>query len=227
MTLNIQEYYHFDARRSAIVSLIKKYDPDIVALQEIRDDHSKNKLGFDQAKQLNLDLNFTYLTFLPTMDLNKIKKRGGEPCYEGVALLSKFPFSSRGIPLRKHKDDIYKRKILSAKVKLKNKNLDLFVVHFSPNDLFARLHAEEALSRAHKTIILGDFNLRHSDIKKLARDHGYVSSTEYEYISYPADKCSYDHIFIPKPYSFLHFECIPDQVSDHRALFAEIKLCVI
>lgn len=228
MTLNIQNYYNFKDRKPKIILLIKKYDPDIVALQEVRDDRLKNQKGMDQAKQLNGDLKFEHFKFLPTMDMNKIKGiTDAPPCYEGIAILSKFSFSSEEILLKKHKEDKYTRKVLIANVQVHNKKIVFFVVHFSPNDLFAKLHTEEILSYTKnlQPIILGDFNIKYAQkIKELAEKYDYISSAEYEYISYPADNCSYDYILIPKTFSFLKFECVAGEVSDHKALFAEIML---
>ncbi|MBI2146795.1 endonuclease/exonuclease/phosphatase family protein [Candidatus Woesearchaeota archaeon] len=228
MTLNIHNYHNFTLRRPRIIALFKKYNPDIIALQEIRDDGAKNKPGMDQAKQLNEKLNFKYFRFLRVNNRNKAKGLVNlPPCYEGMAILSKFPFSSREITLKKHKDDTYCRKILIANINTGVQIIPVWVVHFSNNDLFARLHSEETLNHAQLTqpIILGDFNIKYpSDIKKLAEKNNYISSSYYKYVSFPEDNCSYDYIFIPARYSFLRFKCIPQKVSDHKALFAEINL---
>ena len=228
ITLNIHNYHHFSRRKPRIIALIKKYKPDIVALQEIRDDRAKNKKGMDQAKQLNEGLNFKYFKFLRVNNRNKVKGLvNTPPCYEGLAILSKFPFSSDEIALKKNKDDKYHRKILVANVKRGGQIIPVWIVHFSNDDLFARLHAEETLIHAKsiQPIILGDFNIKYpSEIKRLAAKNNYVSSLDYDYISFPEDNCSYDYIFIPKRYSFSNFECIQKEVSDHKALFAEINL---
>lgn len=228
MTLNINNYNDFSRRKQKIIALIKRYAPDIVALQEIRDNRSKNQAGMNQAKQLNDGLGFPHMVFLPTMDVNEANRITGMPdCYEGIALLSKFPFSHMAIPLVRQEQDKYTRKILVATIEVCGQRLAIFVVHFSTNDLFARLHAEETLVHAKNSrpIILGDFNIKYpGEIKKLAEQHGYISSGEYEYASYPADRCSYDYMLIPKMLSFARFECIDEEVSDHRALFAEIRL---
>ncbi len=228
LTLNIHNYHHFAERKPKIVALIKKYDPEVVALQEIRDDRAQNKVGLDQAKQLNSELNFKYFKFLRVNNRNKVKKLVNVPlCYEGLAIMSKFPFSSDKITLKKHPEDKYFRKILTVNIQVGSRIIPLWVVHFSNNDLFARLHAEEALTHAKtiQPIILGDFNIKYPlEIKKLAEENNYISSSNYDYISFPEDNCSYDYIFIPKNYSFLIFKCISDEVSDHKALFAEINL---
>ncbi len=228
MTLNIHNYHNFTQRKPRIIAIIKKYNPDVVALQEIRDDRAKNKVGMDQAKQLNSKLHFKYSKFLRVNNRNKVKNLIDlPPCYEGLAILSKFPFSSDKILLKKHEGDQYYRKILVANVRVGSQIIPLWVVHFSNNDLFARLHAEETLNKAKsiQPIILGDFNIKYPlEIKKLAPKNDYISSSDYNYISFPEDNCSYDYIFIPKKYSFLSFECISEEVSDHKALYAEINL---
>src|SRR3989344_5963366 len=146
MTLNINNYHNFKRRKPRIIALLRKYNPDIVALQEIRDDRAKNSRGIDQAKQLNDKLNFKYFKFLRVNNRNKVKGLIKMPlCYEGLAILSRFPFSSDEIILKKHKDDLYNRKILVARVKIGNQVIPVWVVHFSNNDLFASLHAQETL----------------------------------------------------------------------------------
>ena len=228
MTLNIHNYHNFTLRKPRIIALFKKYKPDVVALQEIRDDRAKNKTGMDQAKQLNEELNFKYFKFLRVNNRNKVKGLINLPlCYEGLAILSKFPFSSDEITLEKHKDDTYYRKILVANIKISVQIIPVWVVHFSNNDLFARLHAEETLIHAKSTqpIILGDFNIKYPlEIKKLAKKNNYTSSSNYKYISFPEDNCNYDYIFIPNRFSFSSFECISEEISDHKALFAKINL---
>ena len=228
MTLNIHNYHDFEQRKPRIIALIRRYDPDVVALQEVRDDRRKNKESAGQAEQLNGELNFEYFNFLRVNDINEANGLvGAPPCYEGLAILSRFPFSSDEVSLKKHKDDKYYRKVLVANVQIENRTIPVWVVHFSNNDLFAGLHAKETLIRAKLVhpIIIGDFNIRSfQEMKKLAGRNNYVSSSNYDYISFPEDNCSYDYILIPKTFSFLSFECISEEVSDHRALFAKINL---
>ncbi len=228
ITLNIHHYRDFTKRKPKIIALIQRYKPDIMALQEVRDDKRKNKVGMNQLNQLNKKLKFKYFRFLRVNNINKVKGIHDAPsCYEGLAILSKFPFSSSEFTLKKHNDDKYQRKILMAHVRLQKREFPFWVVHFSNNDLFAQLHAKETLylAKSAQPIIIGDFNIRYpKEIRELAEKNSYVSSSEYKYISFPEDHCSYDYIFIPAKYSFLRFECIPAEVSDHKALFAEIKL---
>jgi len=226
MTLNIHNYHDFEERKPRIIKTIKKYDPDILALQEIRDDESKHPEN--QASQLNKKLKFDHLRFLPTMDMNKVKRLQGRPmCKEGIALFSKYPFTARAIPLQQHRDDKHTRKILDATVSFHGKRLRVFVVHFSPNDLFARLHAQQtfALARNPQPILLGDFNIKKTqELRPFIKKYGYSSSLSFNYRSYPADNCSYDYIILPKGMKFEKFLCLRERLSDHRALFAKIAV---
>lgn len=228
MTLNIHNYHDFLDRKPKIIALIKRYDPDIVALQEIRDNRAKNVEDMDQATQLNKKLGYEHSKFMVVNDRNKIKGLIDAPsCFEGLAILSIYPFSSEEILLKKHEDDKFFRKVLVANVQVSGQIVPVWVVHFSNNDLFASLHAEETFASAKATqpIIIGDFNIKHLEVlQKLAEENNYVSSSDFDYVSFPEDNCSYDYIFIPKKFSFLSFECIPEDVSDHKALFAKLKL---
>ena len=92
LNLNIWNYTSFDHRMPKIVKFIKKHDPDIVVLQEIRDDVQFNKKGDNQAKQLNRELGYSHYAFYSITD--KRKERPGKYrrfCREGTAVLSKFP----------------------------------------------------------------------------------------------------------------------------------------
>jgi endonuclease/exonuclease/phosphatase family metal-dependent hydrolase len=228
LNLNIHNYHGFTKRKEKIISLIEKYDPDIVTLQEVRDNREKNKEGEDQAKQLNEKLNFKHYKFLVTDDVNRAKGLKDKPlCYEGLAVFSKFPFSSEEIKLKKEDNDKYYRKILIANIKIEDQTVPIWVVHFSNSDFFANLHAKETLAyaKSKNPIILGDFNIKYpKEIKRLAEINDYFSSSDFAYISYPKDNCSYDYIFIPKKFKFTKFKCLEEDVSDHKALFAIIKL---
>jgi endonuclease/exonuclease/phosphatase family metal-dependent hydrolase len=228
LTLNIHNYHNFKIRKPKIIALIKKYDPDIVALQEVRDDRAKNEEGEDQAKQLNDLLQFKHFIFIRSCELNKAKGLTNLPSkFEGLALLSKFPFSYEEFKLIKQDDDKYNRKVLQSTITIGTQKVPIWIVHFSNSDTFAALHIKETLKHAEsiQPIILGDFNIKYPEqIQKLAKENNYISSSDYNYISFPEDNCSYDYIFIPTKFTFSQFECIEEEVSDHKALFANIKL---
>lgn len=227
LSLNIWNYHNFNSRKLKIIKLIKKYDPDVVVFQEVRDDRSKNIIDNDQLKQLNQELEYRYSYFLPVQNF-KNKKKLNHDCIEGLGICSKHPFNKQFIELKKHPDDVFTRKALHTKVNFDKTIVNIINVHFSPNDLFARLHLEEVLEKQKnkkKTVIIGDFNYPHKkSISRLSKENGFKSSSDFDYISYPNDKCSYDYILISNDAEFRKFECINEEVSDHNALFSEIIL---
>lgn len=228
MTLNIGNYHHFNTRKNKIIKFIKKQEPDIVAFQEIRDDYGRNKPGYHQLRQLNKGLNYPFQYFLPTMDINRIKRKDDyHPCLEGIGILSRKQLR-RVVEkkLQQHPDDKHSRSILWVKMQVK-KNLDFFIVHFSPHDLFSALHLKETLryakSQRIKPIIIGDFNIKYPRqlLRRLRR--GYQVSTQIvPYLSFPSENMTLDYIAIPSNISFDEVLCSGDNLSDHRALLATI-----
>jgi len=227
LNINIWNYHDFDTRKPKIIALIKKYDPDVVVFQEIRDDRSKNKIGEHQLVQLNQELKYPYSYFLPVQDFREKEKKLHE-CIEGLGICSKYPFETNATTLKKQKDDKFTRKVLHASVHVNNMVLNIHNVHFSPNDVFARLQLEEVLKMQEnkmKSIIVGDLNYAHPDIiANLAEKNGFIASSHFNYVSYPDDDCSYDYILLSHDMTFGTFVCVQEKVSDHRALYAEITL---
>jgi len=231
LNLNIYNYNNWEKRKSKIIKFIKKHNPDIIALQEIRDDIKFNKKGDNQAKQLKRELDYPYYSFYSITD--KRKERPGKYkrfCREGMAILSKYPIvSSKGVTLKKHKDDRYTCGFLQVKLKLKNKKVDLFNLHFSNSSYFSLLHLLETLKYIEKEkikpILVGDFNMYESDVLHSLTKEKFTSSMKYKkYMSYPIRKWTLDYVLIPKKYKFKSFECGGKGLSDHKALIAEIKI---
>ena len=226
LNLNLWNYNEFEKRKPFIIKFIQKHNPDVITFQEVRDDLRFNSNGNNQAKQLNKYLNYKYLKFIKTMDVNKVNNTPNNPsCFEGLAVLSKYPIiKSKLFRLKKHTRDKFTRAILY--VKLKN-NLDLIDVHYSPDDLFSKLHLEETLNFARKNrikpIIIGDFNVRHPNIVEEVIGTDYVSSRKIKkYISYPSAKYTLDYVLVPKNIKIKSFSCLGTKISDHKALIIEI-----
>jgi len=235
LNLNLWGYNDFDKRQKFIIDFIKNHDPDIITLQEVRDDSRHNKIGDNQLKQLNRSLKYEYSKFFETTDANYVNKITNDPKYdpseprvrEGLGILSKQKIiESKGFILNQHKKDGYPRGILWARLA---NNIDLVAVHYSFNDLFSKLHLEETLriikENQLRPIIAGDFNiLDQKIINDLVSNDYRISSNEFSYVSYPPKNETLDYILIPKPYKFKSFQCIGMDLSDHKALLAEIEI---
>ncbi len=229
LNLNLWNYNNFEKRKPLIVKFLQEQDPEIITFQEVRDDRKYNSKNNNQGQQINKLLKYPSLKFIKTMDVNKVNKKKGEPpCFEGVATLSKYPFTkSKRFKLKQHHDDKFTRAILWTKLK----NIDIFNVHYSPNDLFSRLHLEETFSIAEDLnihpVIIGDFNIRYPNIVEEAihkYGNNYISSrTIKNYISYPLEEYTLDYILIPKHIRINSFSCVGNNLSDHKALILDIN----
>jgi len=229
LNLNIWNYNKWNERRPKIVKFIKKHNPDVVALQEVRDDIQFNKKGYNQAKQLNKELKYPYSEFYPITDKKKERPEKYKGyCIEGIAVFSKFPIVKvEKVKLKKEKEDRYTCGNLYVKIRAE-KVIDLIVVHFSNSTLFSSLHLIETLKwiKAKKInpIIVGDFNIIHPEWLKDMTKNEYLSSMTYKkYLSYPPANYTLDYILIPKDYKFKLFECVNEHLSDHLALIAKIQ----
>ena len=229
LNLNIWNYNQWEERKPKIVSFIKKHNPDIVTLQEVRDDLQFNKKGNNQAKQINQVLDYPYYAFYSVTNKRKERpERYKKYCTEGTAVLSKFPILQIDKKkLKKHSQDIHNCGNLFVKIKAK-RVINLVVVHFSNKDLFSLLHLKETLKQIKdkktKPVIVGDFNMWDQKVLNGLTKQDYVSSMSYKrYISYPIRKWTLDYILIPKGFRFKSLKCEGD-LSDHKSLIAEILI---
>ena len=228
--LNLWNYTNWKEREPRILETIKKQNPDIITLQEVRDDIQFNKKKDNQAKQLNRELNYPYYAFYPVTDKQRERpEKYKNYCIEGTAILSKFPIIKvERKKLQKHKQDRYTCGNLYVKIKAE-KIIDLIVVHFSNSNYFSLLHILETLKdvkkRGIKPIIIGDFNIIDSYVLHDLTEDEFHSSLKFKkYVSYPAKNETLDYVLIPKKFKFSSFECLTEDISDHRALVARIKI---
>jgi endonuclease/exonuclease/phosphatase family metal-dependent hydrolase len=224
LNLNLWNYNNFEKRKPLIIDFIQKHNPDIITMQEVRDDLRFNLKGENQAKQINDLLKYPYLKFVKTMDVNKVNNLNNPPCFEGLAVFSKKPIiKSQKLTLKKHSEDKFTRAILWIRMK----DLDIINVHYSPNDLFSKLQLEETLEFAkkkdRKPIIIGDFNIRYPSIVEEVIGEDYVSTRSIKkYISYPQAKYTLDYALVPKGINIKKFSCIGKNISDHKSLILEV-----
>lgn len=231
LNLNLWNYNNWGERKPKIIGFIRKHNPDIVVLQEIRDDVRFNKKGENQAKQLTKELGYPYYSFYAVSDKRKERpEQYNKYCIEGTAIISKFPIlKTKKSMLKKHPTDRYSCGNLYAQLKIKNKKVDLLGVHFSNSELTSLLHLIETLKKLGdekiNPIIVGDFNMFDFELLKDLTKENFISSRSFKkYISYPARRWALDYILIPRQFKFKSFECTGEGLSDHKALVAEIKI---
>jgi endonuclease/exonuclease/phosphatase family metal-dependent hydrolase len=230
LNLNLWNYNSWEERKPKIVEFIKEHDPDVVVLQEVRDDLQFNEKGDNQAEQLNKELKYPHLLFYPVTDKRKERpEKYKVECTEGTAVLSKFAFTkTEEKMLKKEKEDRYWCGNLYFQIDAE-KPVDFVAVHFSPNEIFSMLHLKETLKYIEdkniKPIIIGDFNIIKSENLHELISEDYVSSMQYKkYLSYPPGNFTLDYIVIPKEFEFDSLDCVGTDISDHKALVAEAEI---
>lgn len=224
-----------DVRRQAM--FLKKYNPDIIFLQEI-DMYTKRAYYRNQLYTLS---KYTGLTFR-AMGTN-IKYKNG---FYGDGILSKFPieYSANYLsPLTNASHE--QRGILCNKVSFGNTKINVFSLHMSTFEDERILTAKELLkitSKINKNepiIIGGDFNV---GIKKIG-NHKYIYESkdiykEYEvlkekfksinnteYTWHSADGSgAIDSFFHSKHLQLLKYETIKTDISDHYPVYAEFLI---
>jgi endonuclease/exonuclease/phosphatase family metal-dependent hydrolase len=163
MSYNIWNYNEpWKDRRKLIVDTILEADPDVVGLQEIRDDRKFNPVGQDQARQIAERTGFDY-QYQPAMIYSRTPRSA-----EGLCIMSRHPIDSTSYgELTKSPDDerdFHQRIVLNGTISLPLGALEFFVTHFSLSSEMRIRNAVELLQFVNTfnsnlpKFIVGDFN---------------------------------------------------------------------
>ena len=235
MTYNIHSCIGMDGRvsPSRIARVIRSFDPDIVALQEVDCGCSRTR-NDDQDKFIADELEM-HTTFCCTME-----RFGG---YYGHAVLSRFPVEVIASGLFSTHQSRERRGALLAKIQLDGEAIHFLSTHFGLTDIERNAHIAELLGPdwlgktppEEPLIVCGDFNMMPGSrpYRRLTeRVHDVESLTQNKkplktfFAFMPFSRI--DHIFVSK-----HFEVedirVPQNTltrtaSDHLPLIAELKL---
>lgn len=164
MTLNLWGYEQWDNRKDAVLSLINRQSPDVIALQEVQLDMKKSPVS--QASFLAEKELYPYTIYVPSFRTERHPRQrslsGGYS--HGLALLSKHPIvSSESHLLSQGADFDEPCSVLFTSIKVDGENVDLCNVHFGNTDQESSKHLEElaeiCTTKDSQPIILGDFNI--------------------------------------------------------------------
>lgn len=228
MSLNLWGFNDWEKRFPEIIKSIKEESPDIVFFQEARKEISN--FSENQVSILNKELQFPYEKFeKATIKTTKKGTPLKTPLEHGLGIISKFPFKTEVIKLKRENEDTEDRMILSAHINIEGKAQSIYNVHFSNRDNLAHLHFLETLEiaegRKETPIIVGDYNIKNLSLYKNLYEENYKNSSDlFSYISYPDDKLSYDYFLISKNNNFIDFKCLDVYLSDHKAIVALMDL---
>ena len=227
VSLNLWRFYDWEKRFPMIIKLLKEINPDIIFTQE-----TQKNIDIDPRNQieiLNKELGYPYTSF-SVADIKHIQKGVPLkfPVEHGLGTISRFPITTKIIPLKRVVDDKENRIIVENIVDIDGKKYKLTNLHFSNKDLLAENHFKETLEIFNKdteNILIGDFNIFDiAKYKELYSKRYRASSDVYEYVSYPEKNSSLDYILLPNKYEFENFICRDEYVSDHRMIVTTIRL---
>ncbi len=234
MTYNIHSCVNLDGKifPERVIRVIRRFDPDVVALQEVDVNHGRTRRQ-DQAAILAGALSMHYRFFPVVME--------GEEAY-GLALLSRYPIADvrRGwLPSVPENGARERRGVLQATVPVPEAEIQILTTHLSlyPRERRAQMAALVGpewlggLDPSMPVLVCGDFNAgprspAYRSIRRHLADvqngHGAAGGTFFS--RNPLFRI--DHIFV-SPHVSVKTACIPRShdiqlASDHLPVYADL-----
>lgn len=241
MQFNIQhgaEFYHpkKEINLPLVASVIRRHDPDIVSLNEVRGVANSGPADPDYTAQTEELALLTGMTgyFAPAINIK------GKGLY-GNALLTKFPvIHSVDIPVPSPRDRYYNihryedRCLLKCELDINGKLVTVLSCHMGLND-DERVNAviticSELEKITTPVILMGDFNMTPDNtvldpIKVRLHDTSLGFACE-KLCSFPTDKpdIKIDYIFVSDDFEVINAEIHGASSSDHLPLTADVIL---
>lgn len=230
----------FDVRMRDIAKFLDNEQADVVCLQEVTfyegksivekcNDQMTNPYPFTVAQ---MSENYTFDKFSERFrrkwDAGLIE-HDGDFVTDGMAILSKVPIKrSLSIilkPAPENEDDgrpDYRVRLVQ--IATLESGVTIANVHFASNGN-AYLQLRELLSYYTPDVVVGDFNIHTWDLQKYKEiwDSNYRESTDFkDYISFPKENATFDHMLLRFGYEFKAIEKF-DGISDHSAMIFTIE----
>lgn len=231
MTFNTQHCENFISKKidyDAVVNLIKKYDADIIGLNEIFGKGFDKNIKDSQVREIAEKLGYYYY-FAKATRINFRKY--------GNAIISKYPLidpkvikiptnlvKKTGKKLRE------KRCILKTDIDIDG-GLTVCIGHFGLNDdeVISGIATAYKIFQNHRFILMGDFNTPNSStfldpIRENLNDT--ILWGDGKTNTFPSDNPSirYDYIFTSKDINIINTIIPDDIVSDHRPIVSTLEL---
>ena len=227
MTFNIRGCKNYLTNKKdykSIIDIIKKYNPDIIGLNEVFGGIISNN---NQAKKISKELN--YYSYFGKSTRVMFKKYGN-------AIISKYPIINNEVinipnPIIKKGNNLYEdRTILKSIVNVEAKNINIYLTHLGLNND----EQENGIKiindiSSNNSIIMGDFNMEPTNELLNYLKNNYISSDEYlsdVRSSFPSTKPikKLDYIFVSKDIKIIDSSIKQDIASDHLPYIIDIEI---
>ncbi len=209
-----------------IAKMFRRENPVIIGLQEA-DGYSKYSRHFDHIEYISSKTKYSY--FLQGQHVTRMFMN------YGTALLSKKKINNPKSFLFDTSKILFPKGYVRGTFQL-NKTIVIEVVslHLDPVRKKIRFKQIEILINHLKNdknpiVIMGDFNCnwkyQNSVLHKITSELNLsIYKPENKLITFPKSNKRLDWILISKELEFVQYKTIPDHLSDHRAVLAEIKV---
>ncbi len=211
-----------------IISLINKYKPDIIGLNEIYGKGFDKNLKTGQADYIANKLG--YYTYFGKATSLSFKPYGN-------AILSKYPIidiKTIKIPypfIKKGKKYYERRSIIKATIQINKQKIMVFTTHLGLNE-DEQLNGINTIIKSltdEKYIIMGDFNIHYDNKLLLPLEEITINAdTKLKKMvaTWPSNnpKYKYDYIFTSKNIKIRSAHIINEIISDHLPYLGEIEI---
>ncbi|MBI2191182.1 MAG: endonuclease/exonuclease/phosphatase family protein [Planctomycetes bacterium] len=212
----------------AIAGLLARVEPDVVAVQEC-DGPSFWSGGSSQAGRLSRNSGLPYF-------VHGMHVQGFQLSY-GTAILSSRPLQDAVSVTFEASPPTFCKGFVVASMDFPGQpgtSIDVVSVHldFGRSEVRRRQVrdlAEKLSGRPHPRIVMGDFNCDWSDqaspLRELAARSGLdvYEPEDSGMTTFPASSKRIDWVLASPELRFVRYEVLPDLISDHRAVLAEVE----
>lgn len=205
------------AALAAVADLIRREDPDLIALQEV-DGPSWWSGRFDHLQNLQDALDGP--AAIHGVHANALGLQYGTALIgrDQLTDATSHTFGASGFTPRKG--------FVIARTRLDGRPLDVVSLHLDfalPNVRDAQLNelAQVLRRRGGPVVLVGDFNMEPSILSSFVTEHGL--STLPVDVTFPTTGGRIDHVLVSQELTLTTLQVLPDFVSDHRAVRASIR----